>query len=208
MCFNTVIFCIAKYLDDLSIVDITWGVMFLIPNAAIIIHRCFLQTGKFLQPSEPMVLMFGMVAMWAVRLSLHIGMRHKGEDYRYKEMKRRWAHCNKFGALVYSYLFVFGMQGLFSMVNNAAALHVMRYSPLKAELGTVEIIGAIVWFIGFFMEVEADRELQNHRDDPSKKGKIIVSGIWRYSRHPNYFGECLSWWGIWIVACGTKNGGY
>ena len=206
MAFNTVVFCIAKCINDLSIVDITWGIMFFWPNLFVFIDRTILQPDEITAPSQPMILMLSMVTLWALRLALHIGLRHKGEDFRYVEMKERWASCPLPFALLYCFLFIFGMQGLFSMVNNASALQVMRFSKMDAELGAFEIIGGIVWFIGFVIEIEADRTLTAHRNNPACKGKLIYVSVWRYSRHPNYFGEALLWWGVYIVSCGTHLG--
>ena len=94
------------------------------------------------------------------------------------------------------------MQGLFSMVNNASAIYVMRNSQGGNTLSYVELAGMSVWLVGFAMEVIADAELQAHRNDPAKQGTIITTGTWRYSRHPNYFGEAFLWWGIYLVSIG------
>lgn len=153
-----------------------------------------------------MIMMLSMVTLWAVRLAIHIGMRHKGEDYRYVEMKKRWVSCPCPLAWLYSYLYVFGMQGLFSMASNAAAMHLMRYSKMDSKIGVFEIAGCVVWFIGFMIEVEGDRALTAHRNNPECKGKLIYKSFWRYTRHPNYFGECMLWWGVYIVACGSEGG--
>ena len=105
-----------------------------------------------------------------------------------------------------AYLYIFGMQGLFSMINNGAALYVLRFSAKDATIGVWEGVGAAIWLVGFLMEVVADAQLQKHRDDPAMQGINFDQGLFRYSRHPNYFGECLLWWGIYIIACGS--GGY
>ena len=144
-----------------------------------------------------------MVSIWAVRLAVHIGARHKGEDYRYKIIKKRWAKCSPVGQFITSYLYIFGMQGLFSMVNNASAIYVMRYSQGGNTLSYVDLAGIMVWLIGFALEVVADAELQAHRNNPEKQGTIITTGTWRYSRHPNYFGEAFLWWGIYILSIGA-----
>jgi len=92
------------------------------------------------------------------------------------------------------------------MINNASAIFLMRYSPAGAKIGAFEIAGAAVWFIGQSMEIIGDKQLQAFRDDTSNRGKVIDTGFWRYTRHPNYFGEALSWWGIYIIACGVPYG--
>lgn len=199
MAFNTVVYLIALCKDDLSIVDISWGVMFIIPNAAIAYHRIVILKQEM---NDVMLMTIILITLWGVRLSWHIGSRHKGEDYRYKIIKARWRHRPAPIRLLCSYLYIFGMQGLFSMVVNASALHITANSKEKSVLGTWEIAGASVWVVGFLYEVISDAQLQSHRDDASKSGTIITSGLWRHTRHPNYFGECLLWWGIYLIACG------
>lgn len=83
MSFNTFVFLIARFIDDLSIVDISWGIMFIIQNAVVLAYR-------WDQPSDVIYLVMGLVILWGLRLAIHIGKRHKGEDYRYKIIKRRW----------------------------------------------------------------------------------------------------------------------
>ena len=103
-----------------------------------------------------MIVTMCLVSLWAVRLSIHIGARHKGEDYRYKMIKGRWVRCSKGGRIIAAYLYIFGMQGLFSMINNGAAIYVMRHTVKGQVLGTWEWVGVSVWFVGFLMEVVAD----------------------------------------------------
>jgi len=145
-----------------------------------------------------------------VRLAIHIGRRHKGEDWRYKELiRKRWEKCGPVGSAISAYMYVFGMQGLFSMVGNATCIYIMRNSTIAQNGGKLSItdyLGILVWVIGVLIETLADMQLQAHRDDASKKGTLIKTGLWRYSRHPNYFGECLSWWGFYIIDLGIPGG--
>lgn len=92
------------------------------------------------------------------------------------------------------------------MFVNASALHVLAKSRVGAGLGLWEAAGASVWLTGFLYEVIGDAQLQQHRDDPSTAGTLMTSGLWRHTRHPNYFGEALSWWGIYLIACGSQGG--
>lgn len=207
--FNTVIYLIGYFcLNDISIVDITWGLMFLIPNYLLLFDR--MSVGGKAAVTDVQVLTLVLVTIWAVRLSVHIGRRHKGEDWRYKTLiRKRWAHCGPVGSAISAYLWVFTMQGLFSMVGNATCIHIMRNSTVatnSGKLNAVHYIGATVWLIGVLIEAVADMQLQAHRDDETKQGTIIKTGLWRYSRHPNYFGECLSWWGFYIIDCTLPGG--
>ena len=156
MAFNTVVYLIALCKDDLSIVDISWGIMFIIPNAAIAYHRIAILKQEI---NDVMLLTIILVSLWGVRLSWHIGSRHKGEDYRYKIIKARWRHRPAPIRYLCSYLYIFGMQGLFSMVVNASALHITANSKEKSVLGVWEITGASVWVLGFLYEVISDAQL-------------------------------------------------
>lgn len=107
--------------------------------------------------------------------------------------------------------FVYGMQGLFSLINNASVLYVNIWSYGYSYSGKnhrddtltiLDVAGVIVFLLGFMIEVCADRQLANHLANPRPgTGKFIKSGLWRYSRHPNYFGEAVIWWGIFLIAC-------
>ena len=120
--FNSVIFLLATAMNDLSIVDPVWSIMFLIPNALEVYARRN-------EVSDVMKLTGLLVTIWAVRLSLHIGLKHEGEDERYKVIARRWAHRGPVGKLISAFLWVFGLQGFLSVLVNASALHIMRFSP-------------------------------------------------------------------------------
>ena len=102
------------------------------------------------------------------------------------------------------------MQGTFSLWVNASAIHIMKNSVKEANgqdrMTPLQIIGTLVAFFGLLFEILSDMQLQSHRDDPKLKGKICKTGFWRYSRHPNYFGEAVFWWGISIMACSLAGG--
>lgn len=105
-----------------------------------------------------------------------------------------------------SYTFVFFGQGIFSLINNASVLFVNIYTATD-DVHPLDYVGLGVWLLGFTIEVLADYQLANHLKSPRPgTGKFIKSGLWRYSRHPNYFGEAVMWWGIWIIACGLELG--
>ena len=99
---------------------------------------------------------FGIILVWSLRLALHIGRRHKGEDYRYKMIKKGWEHRSPIARFFCAYFFVFGLQGLLSMINTASAIYVMRYSGKDKKIGNFEIVGGLVWYIGFMFEAVGD----------------------------------------------------
>ena len=146
------------------------------------------------------------VFFWGLRLSSYIFVRHTREDYRYKEMREGWEAPGTCSYLTKSLVYVYLMQGLFSLINNGSALYTNLYSK-GDDIFYSDFIGLGIWFLGFSIEVMADAQLASHLKNPKPgTGKFIKSGLWRYSRHPNYFGEAVMWWGIWVIACGVPFG--
>ncbi len=143
-----------------------------------------------------------LVLAWGVRLSLHIGLRNgkKSEDYRYQTMRASWGKT----FLIRSYLQIFLAQGFLLLVIVTPVLLVTRYAP--SGLYPLLILGGIVWLIGFIFESIGDKQLRIFMRNPENKGKIMIDGLWKYSRHPNYFGEITQWWGISIIALGVPYG--
>lgn len=136
-------------------------------------------------------LLFGLVAIWAARLSsfLFLRIRAAGEDRRFREIKVSFPR----------FLMAWTTQGLWVVFSLAAALAAIT-SDVQLELGLVGLIGFLVWLFGFGIEVAADQQKTRFRADPANKGKFINSGLWAWSRHPNYFGEIVLWVGIAIIA--------
>ena len=98
------------------------------------------------------------------------------------------------------------LQGLFSLICNSAALYVQIYS-VEEGLIWLDYVGAAIWLFGFVFEIVGDKQLESHIADktPGKK-KFINKGLWRFTRHPNYFGEAVLWWGVWLIACSVEWG--
>lgn len=202
---------------DNSWIDAWWSLSFLIPNVVVLVMRAIDEYPI----SARMWLITACVAIWALRLSSYIFKRHKREDYRYKDMRERWTEQ---GTCVYyakAFGFIYIGQGFFSFINNAGPLFVNIWSvgykfngkllvfPFETDytLTVVDIIGAVVWLMGFIIEVGSDYQLASHLANPKPgTGKFIKSGFWRYSRHPNYFGEAVMWWGIFLIAVGMDYG--
>jgi steroid 5-alpha reductase family enzyme len=174
-----------------------------VPLAAVIISRAIRDPA--LIPLR-VYIVSGLVAIWGIRLAIHIGVRHVGEDYRYADMRKRWTEVGgQCGFTWRSIVWIFLMQGLFALIANSAALFTAIFSAKgDSTLTPFDIAGVIVWIIGFLIEVISDEHLREHLADKSPgKEKFIKKGLWRYSRHPNYFGEALLWWGPYLIACST-----
>lgn len=147
-------------------------------------------------------LLVAMVTIWGLRLSIYLAWRKHGEpeDHRYQAMRRHWG--DRF-ALV-SLLTVFALQGvLMWIVSLPAQLGQVRDTP---DLGVLAFLGVAVWLVGFTFESVGDAQLARFKADPASKGQVMDRGLWRYTRHPNYFGDACVWWGIALVAAETGIG--
>ncbi|MFN0109599.1 MAG: DUF1295 domain-containing protein [Blastocatellia bacterium] len=177
-------------LKDASIVDIFWGLGF-----ALIAVTSFLVTDGFPVRKKLMTML---VVIWGVRLAWHIGSRNlgKGEDFRYQAMRKR--HGERFTLIsLYS---VFLLQGVLMWLISLP-LQAAQIPAQPDTLTGLDIAGAIVFLVGFFFEVVGDMQLRQFKSNPANKGKLMDSGLWSLTRHPNYFGDALLWWGFYLIAC-------
>jgi steroid 5-alpha reductase family enzyme len=172
---------------DNSIVDVAYGGAFI---AAVTAAAIVSGTGHLRQ-----YLVAAMVAIWGLRLIAHLYIRGRGrgEDFRYRKWREEWGKA----FLVRSFFQIYVLQGVVVLIVASPALAIMAL-PGK-NIGILDLAGLTVWMLGFTFETVGDRQLLVFKRDPSNKGRIITSGLWRYSRHPNYFGECTLWWGIFLV---------
>lgn len=177
-------------LHNSSIVDIFWGAGFVI-----VAWAAFLLTPDGFPPRK--LLLAGLVTVWGLRLSVYVLRRNWGkpEDFRYakwrEESGRNWWW--------YSFFKVFLLQGFLLWIISTPLL-TAQASPTPARLGLPDALGVVVWAVGFFFEVVGDRQLERFKADPANKGKLLMSGVWRYTRHPNYFGDAAQWWGYFLIA--------
>ncbi len=138
--------------------------------------------------------------MWGVRLCVHLSIRNwgKGEDPRYG----KWRAASGERFWIVSLFKVFWLQALFQWVISLV-VQVPLASPGPAPLTLLDGLGAAVWLVGFVFESVADWQLFRFKADPQNRGRVMDRGLWRYSRHPNYFGESLIWWGLFLIALGV-----
>lgn len=172
---------------DVSIVDSLWSLMFVLAAVAYFLSAT--------QPGPRATLVLILVSVWAVRLSAYITWRNwgEGEDYRYREIRR---NNGPYFALKSLYI-VFGLQGLLASV---VSLPLMAAVNGQAAIGVLDGLGVTLWLIGFLFEVGGDYQLARFRSDASNKGRVLDTGFWRYTRHPNYFGDFCVWWGFYLIA--------
>lgn len=182
--YMTLLFLLSLIRRDNSIVDIAWGLGFTI--VAWWMHGRHGHDGSLL----PSIL----VGIWGVRLALYIGVRNArkgGEDWRYAKWREEWGKW----VIPRSYLQVYLLQGFFMWVISFPILQ----RPAQPGLQWFQILGILLWALGFLWEAVADWQLFRFKSNSANKGKIMNSGLWRLSRHPNYFGEVVLWWGLWLV---------
>lgn len=184
--FMLVIFLIAQRLKDNSIVDIGWGIGFIL-----IAITCFLKSDQ----STVQWVTLALVPIWGLRLSTYIYGRNKGkpEDYRYAQWREEWGK----NVVVRAFFQVFMLQGAIMLVV-ASPLYVLFSEPL--ELTWNVYLAITVWLVGFFFEAVGDYQMAEFKKNPDNKGKVIRYGVWKYTRHPNYFGDATQWWGIFLLA--------
>lgn len=177
-------------IKDASIVDIFWG-----PACALPAVLTLVRGGE---PSPRALLLTGLVVIWAARLSLHLGRRNlgHGEDYRYQKMRARQPSAAAFAR--WSLVWVFGLQcAIASAVSLPVQLGQLGGPP---ELGLLALLGAAIFAFGFFFEAVGDAQLRRFKSDPRNAGKLLTSGLWAWTRHPNYFGDACVWAGLSVIA--------
>ncbi|MEI6199260.1 MAG: DUF1295 domain-containing protein [Actinomycetota bacterium] len=185
---------VSLVMKNASIVDIVWGLGFAVTSwvLALTIDG---------DPTRQALLAF-MVGLWGVRLGSYLAKRNlgHGEDWRYKAMRKKKGA--KFG--IVSLITVFGLQGALMFI---VSLPVMfGNSDATPGVGPIAVIGIMVWAIGFLFEAVGDWQLARFKRDASNAGKVMQTGLWSLTRHPNYFGNALLWWGIGIVGAETGSG--
>ncbi len=182
-------------LKDVSIVDIFWGLGFVI-----VAWFCYFKTDGFAQRK---ILITALVTIWGLRLAGYLFWRNagKGEDYRYQSMRQR---VGKNFPIVSLFL-VFGLQGVLIWVISLP-VQAAHSAASPDHLTVFDIAGALLWLIGLTFEAVGDWQLARFKADASNKGKVMNRGLWAYTRHPNYFGDALLWWGLFLIAAATPNG--
>lgn len=188
--YMTIMFILALGLKRNDIADVAWGLGFIITS--------WLVAHKFNATADIQYAVLLLVTLWGIRLAVHIFSRSKGkpEDFRYKKWRDDWGKY----FVIRSYLQVFLLQGLFMLVILLPVIEILSRNGASLEnLALVNTLGLVMWGIGFFFEAIGDHQLVQFKKNPANKGKIMKTGLWKYTRHPNYFGEVSMWWGIWLL---------
>ena len=176
--------------NDVSLVDVFWGLGFVIVTGV-----CIFLTQTL---SARDLLLFGLTCLWGLRLAWHLFRRwssHSQEDIRYARMR-----ANSKGNFDVQSLFkVFWLQAIILWIV-ALPLQMAILTGTDTQLGVLDLLGAALFLVGLGIEVLADRQLRHFRQDPENQGKVLRTGLWAWSRHPNYFGEAVLWWGLFVMA--------
>jgi steroid 5-alpha reductase family enzyme len=187
-------FVVSLIIKRNDVADVAWGGGFIVAALA-----ALASSGVTTSRAR---LVTALVIIWGLRLSLHIGFRNrgKGEDARYRKWREEWGKY----ATLRSFFQIYILQGVLLLV---ISLPVIRsITAADTPLGFMDLLGAIVWLTGFLFEAISDRQLLQFKKDRANKEKVISTGLWRYSRHPNYFGEVTLWWGIFIIVLAVPGG--
>ncbi|MCF8379432.1 MAG: DUF1295 domain-containing protein [Bacteroidales bacterium] len=176
-----------------DIADIAWGLGY------VLLCVFYFFTQEF---SDRIMVLYILVGLWGTRLTLHIFMRNrlKTEDFRYHKWRHDWGKYFH----IRSYLQVYILQG-FLLWLIISPLAIVSFHP-QPSLNLLDIAGILLWLIGFYFEAIGDYQLARFKSNPENKGRVMKSGLWKYTRHPNYFGEVILWWGIFLVAYSSPNG--
>jgi len=184
--YFTLWYIAAAVVKNASIIDIGWGLGFVMVAIAGFIKNITFASA---------VITF-LIAVWGLRLSYHIFKRNfkKPEDFRYANFRKEWGRTY----YIRSFFQLFMFQGVMMLIISLAFIYAIDKGVVNYPV--FFYIGIGVWLIGFIFEAVSDAQLRKFKSDKANKGKLIDTGLWRYSRHPNYFGEALLWWGVFAAA--------
>jgi steroid 5-alpha reductase family enzyme len=187
------VFALSVVRDRHDLVDTLWGLGF----AVVAVTTFAIADGDL----ATRLLLTVLTVVWGVRLAVHIGLRNRGkpEDRRYTEIRAkaaRWPNL-RLARVVY--------------LTQAAVLYVVSLPVQIGQYGSgaptwLLAVGTVVWLVGFTFESIGDWQLRRFAADPANRGRVLDTGLWRYTRHPNYFGDATVWWGLYLLACGTWAG--
>ena len=189
MIMMTSLWVVSLIIKNVSIVDLYWGLGFVVADGFY-----FLRTDGY---ELRKIILMSMVATWGIRLSVYLAWRNlgKGEDFRYRQFRKTYGE-NRYWWI--SFFQTFLLQGILMWLISAPLLGAQYYGP-DHTLGILDYSAILIWIIGFCFEAGGDLQLSLFKADPANKGKVMDKGFWRYTRHPNYFGDSAVWWGYGLI---------
>ena len=195
MSLLTILWIVSVLIKDASIVDIFWGITFIVTNT-----YYFFATSDFFTRK---IILLVLVSLWGLRLSIFLAYRNigNGEDYRYQEFRKKYGPERYWW---FSFFQVYLLQGIFSILVSITLLG-SHFNTQTNDLNLFDYLGILVWLIGFIFEAGGDYQMTKFKKNPENKGKVLNTGFWKYTRHPNYFGDSAVWWSyaIFSIAAGS-----
>ncbi|MHA6260751.1 DUF1295 domain-containing protein [Sporosarcina sp. CAU 1771] len=194
--FFILAFTIGVVRKNNGLVDIAWGLGF-VTVAVFTFFASELMTVRS-------ILVTVLVLLWGLRLAYYLFKRNwnKPEDYRYVNMRKRWG--SGFSKYPKMFLNVYILQLVLLFIIAQPIISVNTSTNIGLRL--LDYIGLALWIIGYIFEVVGDGQLKAFIKRPENKGKLMTNGLWKYTRHPNYFGEAVMWWGIYLITLSVPNG--
>lgn len=190
--YLTMMLIIVQMKKDNSIGNFTWG------GGVLLITLITFWLGNHTTRS---LLITILISLWAFRLILYLFLRYKkGADPRFVAWQQQWGKY----ALLISFWWIFMMNGIMMSIMSVPSVLINR--SMLSDVYMLDLVGLLMWIIGFCCEFLADQQLYVFMKNPANKGKIMTQGLWNYSRHPNYFGEIVMWWGIFCLALSVPFG--
>ena len=191
----TLLWVWSVFIKNVSIVDIFWGFGFVVVNAFYVFMSGDLHARK--------IVILTLVTVWGLRLAIYLAYRNigKGEDFRYQEFRRSYGPKRYWW---FSFFQVFLLQGALIMVVSLPLLGISS-GQSSGGLNILDYMGILVWLVGFAFEAGGDFQLARFKRNLKNKGKVLNTGFWKYTRHPNYFGDAMVWWAyaIFSIAAGS-----
>jgi steroid 5-alpha reductase family enzyme len=189
MVIMTSLWIVSIIIKNVSIVDIFWGLGFVL--------TCGFYFVKSPGNDSRKIILMSLVTIWGLRLTIYLAWRNlgKGEDFRYMEFRRKYGEKRYWWI---SFFQTFLLQGVLMWLISAPLLGAQYYG-LDSSPDILDFAGIVLWIIGFTFEAGGDLQLVLFRADPSNRGKVLDKGFWRYTRHPNYFGDSAVWWGYGLI---------
>lgn len=190
MIMMTILWIASIIIKNVSIVDLFWGLGFVVVSTFY-----FIKSGE---SDQRKIIVLALASFWGMRLSVYLAWRNlgKGEDFRYREFRRQYGEKRYWWI---SFFQTFLLQGVLMWLISAPLLGAQFFGQNK-PLGVLDYIGLTFWIIGLIFESGGDFQLSVFKANPANNGKVLNTGFWRYTRHPNYFGDSAVWWGFGFLS--------
>lgn len=190
MIMMTSLWIVSIIIKNVSIVDLFWGFGFVLAGWFYFLHTDGYEPRK--------LILMTIVTVWGLRLTGYLTWRNagKGEDFRYRQFRQNYGEKRYWWI---SFFQTFLLQGILMWLISAPLLGGQINSG-SVSLGVADYLGVTLWIIGIIFEAGGDFQLARFRANPSNKGKVLNTGLWRYTRHPNYFGDTAVWWGFGLIS--------